>query len=79
MWSVQIHKYCRSLNKNHIFFKDFSFSQLPSIARLTAPIYVLSICEMRIESVEGLRKYRPYKLMLKSVDPLTHGLSPAPR
>ena len=33
------------------------------IPRCTAPIYVLSMCKRRIESVEGLPRYRPYKLM----------------
>ena len=53
--------------KFYIFSKNshfFSFQEKSKLTlRCTAPIYVLPICKKRTESVEGLRRYRPYKLM----------------
>ena len=63
--------------KFYIFSKNshfFNFQEKSKLTlRCTAPIYVLSICKRKIESVEGLRRYRPYKLVLKSVDTRTDG------
>ena len=53
--------------KFYIFSKNshfFNFREKSKLTlRCTAPIYVLSICKRKIKSVEGLRRYRPYKLM----------------
>ena len=63
--------------KFYIFSKNshfFNFREKSKLTlRCTAPIYVLSICKRKIKSVEGLRRYRPYKLVLKSVDTRTDG------
>ena len=63
--------------KFYIFSKNSHFVNFPEKSKLTlrctAPIYVLSICKRKIKSVEGLRRYRPYKLVLKSVDTRTDG------
>ena len=48
-------------SKNSNFFNFQEKSKLT--LRCTAPIYVLSICKRKIELMEGLRRYRPYKLM----------------
>ena len=61
--------------KFYIFSKNshlFNFREKSKLTlRCTAPIYVLSMCKRKIKSVEGLRRYRPYKLVLKSVDTRT--------
>ena len=53
--------------KFYIFSKNSHFVNFQEKSKLTlrctAPIYVLSICKRKIKSVEGLRRYRPYKLM----------------
>ena len=48
-----------------IFCKYFNFQEKKTKIKLccTTPIYVLSFCKRKIKSVEGLRRYRPYKLM----------------
>ena len=51
--------YFFSKNSHFVNFREKSKSTL----RCTTPIYVLSICKRKIKSVEGLRRYRPYKLM----------------
>ena len=61
--------YIFSKNPHFVNFREKSKLTL----RCTAPIYVLSICKRKIKSVEGLRRYRPYKLVLKSVDTRTDG------
>ena len=65
--AVQTHEYCKSIQEILHFFKDFSFSPFSRKSKLTsrytAPIYVLSMCKRRIEYIEGLLRYRPYKLM----------------
>ena len=67
----------RPYKKFYIFSKNshlFNFREKSkSTLRSAAPIYVLSICKRKIKSVEGLRRYRPYKLVLKSVDTRTDG------
>ena len=45
------------------FLQIFQFSRKKNKLRCTTPIYVLSICKRKIKSVEGLRRYRPYKLI----------------
>ena len=61
--------------KFYIFSKNFHFVNFQEKSKLilhcTAPIYDLSICKRKIKSVEGLPRYRPYKLVLKSVDTRT--------
>ena len=56
--------------KFYIFSKNSHFVNFQEKSKLTlrctAPIYVLSICKRKIKSVEGLRRYRPYKLVLKT-------------
>ena len=53
--------------KFYIFSKNshfFNFREKSKLTlRCTAPIYVLSISKRKIKLVEGLRRYRPYKLM----------------
>ena len=80
--AAQIHECCKSTvykKFQFIFFEVFSFFQFsreknnPAYPRCTALIFGLSICKRRIEFVDSLRKYRPYKLMLKSVDTRTDG------
>ena len=59
----------------YIFSKNCHFLNFREKSKLTlrctVPIYVLSICKRKIKSVEGLRRYRPYKLVLTSVDTRT--------
>ena len=45
--------------------KIFNFQEKKTKIKLrcTTPIYVLSMCKRKIKSLEGLRRYRPYKLM----------------
>ena len=75
--AVQIMNIASPYKKFYIFFKELSFlkfsRKIKINPRCTAPIYVLSICKRKIKSVEGLRRYRPQKLMLKSVDTRTDG------
>ena len=51
--------YIFSKNSHFFIFQEKSKLTL----RCTDLIYFLSICERKIKSVEGLRRYRPYKLM----------------
>ena len=65
--AVQTHEYCKSIQEILHFSKISHFLNFHENSKLTirctAPIYVLSICEREMESMEGLRRYRPYKLM----------------
>ena len=61
------------LKKFIFFFQISHFLNCRVKSKQPSPIYVLSVCEMRIESFQGLRRYRPYRFMLRSVEPRTDG------
>ena len=65
--AVQIHEYFKSIQEILHFSKISHFLDFQERSKLTlcctAPIYVLSMCEREMESMEGLQRYRPYKLM----------------
>ena len=63
----QTHEYCKSIQEILHFSRISHFLNFQGKSKLTprctAPMYVLSMCKRKIKSVEGLPRYRPYKLM----------------
>ena len=63
-WILQVYsKKFHTFSKISHFFNFGEKSKYPHPLRCTAPIYVLSMCNRKIIFVEGLLRYRPYKLM----------------
>ena len=72
---MQTHEYCKSI-RNFTFFQRFlTFFNVQEKSKLTFLLHSSNICsfhmQKRIESVDGLRRYTPYKPMLESFDTWT--------